>query len=75
MENNFANNLLILRHVKGVSLKDIEIETGIDADSIYKFEKSIASPTLDAVIKLANYFNVSLNYLVTIKLTLVIKES
>lgn len=47
---------------KGVSLAEIERSTGLSSGSITKWDKS--SPSSDKLLKIAVYFNVSMDYLV-----------
>ena len=50
-----------LANEKGVSLSELERSIGISNGSISKWEKS--SPKADTLQKVANYFNVSTDYL------------
>ena len=46
-----------------MTLNKLETEVGMSAYSISKW-KSAVSPTIDKIAKIANYFNVSIDYLV-----------
>jgi|GEM_PF-1910683 len=46
---------------KGINPSKLEIELGFGRATLYKWEKS--SPTADKIEKVANYFNVSVDYL------------
>lgn len=46
-----------------MTLNKLETEVGMSAYSISKW-KSTVSPTIDKIAKIANYFNVSIDYLV-----------
>ena len=48
---------------KKLSERQIEKEIGITQSSIYAWRIAKAKPSLDALIKLANYFNVTVDYL------------
>jgi len=46
--------------VKGISVYFLEKELGLSTGSVSKWEKSI--PAADKLQKIANYFDVSINY-------------
>lgn len=46
-----------------ITLNKLEAELGMSASSISKWRYSV-SPTIDKIAKVANYFNVSIDYLV-----------
>ena len=46
-----------------MTLNKLQTEVGMSAESISKW-KSAVSPTIDKIAKIANYFNVSIDYLV-----------
>ena len=50
-----------LAYEKGISIAALEREIGLANGAIYKWDKS--SPTIDKLSKVANYFNVSTDYL------------
>lgn len=47
---------------KGTTINKLENELGIGISSIQKW-KNTYSPSMDKIIKIANYFNVSVDYL------------
>lgn len=47
----------------GVTINKLETEMGMSAGSISKWKHSV-SPTIDKISKIANYFNVSIDYMV-----------
>lgn len=59
---NFYERIEKLRKEKNISQKDLEIELGFSNGSISKWKKS--KPTPERLQKLANFFDVSLEYLV-----------
>lgn len=65
MKNDFASRLKELRQEKGLSQMQLskELHGQISPAAIGFWEKRTRVPNLDAVILLANYFNVSIGYL------------
>ena len=47
-----------------ITLNKLEAEMGMSASSISKWKHSV-SPTIDKIAKIASYFNVSIDYLVS----------
>jgi len=47
----------------GITINKLETEMGMSAGSISKWKHSI-SPTIDKIARIANYFNVSIDYVV-----------
>ena len=67
-EQNFGKNLKDLRtggnkFGKKYSQKDVSIATGISRSLISEYENQIKEPTLSAIIKIAEFFDVSLDEL------------
>ena len=56
--------LRALRLQKRVTQRAIASGVGISEGTVQKFEYGVAKPKLDTVVRLADYFNVSLDYLV-----------
>lgn len=48
---------------QGISISKLESELGFGNSSIKKWERN-SSPSIDKIIKVANYFNVSVDYLI-----------
>lgn len=48
-----------------ISVRQLEKQLGLSTGSVSKWEKSI--PRADTLLKVANYFNVSIHYLLEIK--------
>lgn len=60
----FSSRLAHLRSKKGAKLKEIGASIGITEASMSRLEAGKISPSLDTLIALANYFDVSLDFLV-----------
>lgn len=60
---DFYERLETLRKQRKISQRDLEIELGFSNGSISKWRKS--SPTHDRLQKVADYFNVTIEYLIT----------
>ena len=65
MKNNFANNLKFLRLQKNITQEELGKRLGKDYSTIGKWENGTRSPIMEDVIKIAEYFNVSLTDLIT----------
>ena len=64
MSNSFDKISTDLRKQKGWSQIDLANESGVSREMIGKYERGIATPSLDAAKKIADAFGVSLDYLV-----------
>ena len=51
---------------KGITVSRLETELGFGTSSIKKWEKT-SSPSIDKVMKVASYFDVSVDYLLVFK--------
>ncbi|WP_449240377.1 helix-turn-helix domain-containing protein [Desulfoscipio gibsoniae] len=61
----FARRLKLLRTDQNLSMSALANAVGIKyKGTISQFEKMITAPSVDTLIALADYFNVSLDYLV-----------
>ena len=60
----FADRLKSLQESKKYLKKDIADAVGISTMAYYRYETGERLPTTDILIKLADFFNVSLDYLV-----------
>ena len=56
--------ILELMNLKGLSPYRLERESGIAISSIKAWKNGKSKPSLDAIVKLSNYFGVSVDYLV-----------
>lgn len=61
------NNLFELRRKKGVTQRQVAADIGVTPASISAFEKGTKTPQLETAIKLAEYYDVSLDNLCGIK--------
>lgn len=61
---SFAERLSILRNAKGLTMEQLGKDIGTTRATISNFENEQRKPSLDMVIKLADYFQVSIDYLV-----------
>lgn len=63
--NIFATRLKQLRESRGISTQKLADALHLKSKgSITQFEKAMTSPSVDTLIAIADYFNVSLDYLV-----------
>ncbi|MBO5102573.1 MAG: helix-turn-helix transcriptional regulator, partial [Clostridia bacterium] len=60
--DNFVDILRDLVNEKGLSLRKLEKESGISSNQYSRYLRG-AMPAVDCAIKMANYFNCSLDYL------------
>lgn len=60
---NFYDRLCMLIKERGLSQRRVELDLGFGSASISKWKKSV--PNMDKVQRLAEYFNVSAEYLMT----------
>lgn len=62
MENSLYNRVKYLCYKNNITISKLEMDLGFGSSSIKKWEK-ISSPSADKIVKVANYFNVSTDYL------------
>lgn len=62
--SDFSNKLKELRTSKNISQKQIASQLDIADRQYRRYENEEQQPTLPIIIKLANYFDISLDYLV-----------
>lgn len=60
----FSERITQLRKLAGVSLVTLGTHLGITDEAVRLIEKGKRSPSFDVLISLADYFDVSLDYLV-----------
>ncbi|MEN6325910.1 MAG: helix-turn-helix transcriptional regulator [Syntrophomonas sp.] len=64
-KEKFANRLKSLRQSKGISTRSLAAAIGLKSHgAIAQFEKGTSLPALDTLVKMADYFDVTLDYLV-----------
>lgn len=61
--SKFPERLKQLRDARGVSQAAVSKEIGVSRYAIYSYEKGKTAPTLDGLIMLADYFDVTTDYL------------
>lgn len=61
---NYANRIKELRCSRGLSQKQLAEGTGLTVTAIQNYEYGTRKPAFDALIALADFFGVSLDYLV-----------
>ncbi len=61
--DKFIDVLKYLRNNSGISQKQLSKELGISERNYQRYEYGEREPSLSTLIKLADYFNVSLDYL------------
>ena len=61
----FAGNLIALRNKKGLTQAQLAKKLGVTETSIRCYEKDRNFPSIDKLINMCNFFNVSLDYLFT----------
>lgn len=61
---NFGSRLRELRKGKGITQKQLAIDIGASERGIQNYELNERKPAFDVLIALADYFDVSLDYLV-----------
>ena len=57
------NNLKICRENKSMSAKEVSEKIGVSKQAIYNMESGMSNPSVDTLIKLAELYNVSTDYL------------
>lgn len=57
------NNLKKLRKAKGITQIALQLETGIEQALLSKYETGERIPPTDTLILLADYYNVSIDYI------------
>lgn len=60
----FGDHLKVLRKAKGITQKQLAAEISASERGIQQYELGERKPTYDMLIALADYFDVSLDYLV-----------
>ena len=64
IEQRVANNLKIIRRVRGFTLKQVGDVVGVTQQQIQKYESGNSRVPLDKLILMAKYFNVNLGFFV-----------
>lgn len=61
--SNFSDRIKALRDIKGVTQKQVANDTGLSESTYQSYELARKEPSLNSAKKLAEYFNVSIDYL------------
>lgn len=61
---NYNNKLVQLRQKAGLSQKQVASVLNIARSSYNNYEQGVCEPSIERLIKLADYYNVTLDYLV-----------
>ena len=61
---NYKNKLVQLRQKAGLSQKQVASVLNIAQSSYNNYEQGVCEPSIERLIKLADYYNVTLDYLV-----------
>ncbi|MCL1832308.1 MAG: helix-turn-helix domain-containing protein [Oscillospiraceae bacterium] len=61
---NFGHHLKTLRLEKNLTQKQLAVNVSASESAIQKYELGTRKPTYDTLIALADYFNVSIDFLV-----------
>lgn len=61
---NFSERIISLKNERNLLQKDIAIAIGVTVRNYQRYEKGDQQPTLPVLVRLADYFDVSLDYLV-----------
>lgn len=59
----FAERLKELRVARGVSQAKVAKEIGVSRYAVYAYEKEKSAPSLESLVALADYFGVTVDYL------------
>lgn len=62
-DNIMLNRLFELRRSRNITQQRLAVDLGIDQASISSYESGKYLPTVEVLIKIANYFGVSTDYL------------
>ena len=61
----FAKNLSALKEKNGYSLEELAFYLEVDTKTVFNWLKNVKVPQLDSLVKIANYFNVSVVRLIS----------
>ncbi len=64
MENKFKDNLKLLRQEKGIGQVELAKKLGVSKGIISLWENGLREPTMNSLIEMAKFFDVSIDYLV-----------
>lgn len=61
LRTHLARNVKHYRGAKGISQERTALEAGIDRTMLSKIERGITNPSLDTLLKVANYLDVTVS--------------
>ncbi len=61
----FAKNLSALKEKNGYSLEELAFYLEVDTKTVFNWLKNVKVPQLDSLVRIANYFNVSVARLIS----------
>lgn len=61
---DYADRIFFLRKSHGLTRKELANSTGISEEGVKSYERRTRKPGCEGLMSLANYFNVSIDYLV-----------
>lgn len=61
--DSMENRLRLLRKSRGYTQVTLQMQTGIEQALLSKFENGERVPTTESLIKLADFYNVSIDYI------------
>ena len=64
---DYGSAMREMRLEKGKSLLEVQKETGLAHQNISRWERNLVTPSIDACVKLAEYYGVSLEELIGLK--------
>ena len=64
MKSEFARHLKTLREKKGLSRRTLSELCGLHPDAVRRYEQGLAAPSVKAVCALAEYFGVSVDWMI-----------
>lgn len=63
-ENKFPQRLKKLRERARISRRVLSELCGLHKEAVRRYELGVASPTIDALVSIADFFGVSVDYLI-----------
>lgn len=61
--NTIKNNIKELRTKKDIYQLKLAMDLGLTQETISSYERNVIVPSVEALIKMANYFNTSIDYI------------
>ena len=61
--DNMKNRLKLIRKTKGLTQVSVQMQTGVEQALLSKYENGERTPTTEVLIKLADFYGVSIDYI------------